>query len=38
MLKVVEQNSGGVKKVVQAAYDIGELVEGEMRIFRAVGE
>ena len=38
VLKVVEQNSGGVKKVVQAAYDMEELVEGEVRIFRAVGE
>lgn len=38
VLKVVEQNSGGVKKVIQAAYDIGELAEGEVRVFRAVGE
>ncbi|TAQ87867.1 hypothetical protein B7494_g3805 [Chlorociboria aeruginascens] len=38
VLRVLEQNVGGVKRVQDGRYDISELVKGEMRIFRAVGE
>lgn len=38
VLDVVEQNIGGVRKVRQGSYDMSELVKGEVRIFRAVGE
>ena len=38
VLSVVEQNIGGVKKVREGTYDMSELVKGEVRIFRAVGE
>jgi hypothetical protein len=38
ILKVVEQNVGGVKKVRDGSYDMSELVKGEVKIFRAVGE
>lgn len=38
ILSVVEQNVGGVKKVREGSYDMSELVRGEVRIFRAVGE
>jgi hypothetical protein len=38
VLRVVEQNIGGVKKVREGSYDMSELVRGEVRIFRAVGE
>lgn len=38
VLKVVEQNVGGVKKVRTGGYDMEEMVKGEVRIFRAVGE
>lgn len=35
---VVEQNTGGVKRVKRGSYDVEELVEGEVRVFRAVCE
>jgi hypothetical protein len=38
VVKVVEQNVGGVKKVMKGEYNMGELVKGEVRIFRAAGE
>lgn len=38
VLRVVESNSGGVKNVQVGKYDFSELVSGEIRIFRAVGE
>ena len=38
VLNVVEQNVGGVKRVQEGSYDMSEFVEGEVRIFRAVGE
>ncbi|KAM3070750.1 hypothetical protein ACMFMF_008198 [Clarireedia jacksonii] len=38
VVKVVEQNVGGVKKVMKGEYNMAELVKGEVRIFRAVGE
>lgn len=37
-LAVVEQNLGGVKKVVNGRYDLSEMIGGEVRVFRAVGE
>lgn len=38
VLRVVEQNVGGVKKVRVGRYDMSEMVAGEVRIYRAVGE
>lgn len=38
VLMVLEQNTGGVKLVREGRYDMSELVKGEVRIFRAVGE
>ena len=38
VLRVVEQNVGGVKTVQKGEYDMEELVKGEVRVFRAVGE
>jgi len=38
LLRVVESNSGGVKLVKEGKYDFSELVNGEIRIFRVVGE
>ena len=38
ILKVVESNVGGVKNVKRGSYDMSELVKGEVRIYRAVGE
>lgn len=38
VLRVVESNAGGSKNVRQGSYDMSELVKGEVRIFRAVGE
>ncbi|KAH8658698.1 hypothetical protein BGZ60DRAFT_415357 [Tricladium varicosporioides] len=38
VLEVLEQNVGGVKRVVRGRYDMSELVKGEVRIFRAVGQ
>ena len=38
VIKVVEQNVGGVKRVRAGSYDMSELVKGEVRIFRVVGE
>ncbi|KFY23078.1 hypothetical protein V493_06111 [Pseudogymnoascus sp. VKM F-4281 (FW-2241)] len=35
VMKTVEQNMGGVKIVKEGNYDVDELVEGEVRIFRA---
>ncbi|KFY07898.1 hypothetical protein V492_06719 [Pseudogymnoascus sp. VKM F-4246] len=37
VMKTVEQNMGGVKIVKEGSYDVDELVEGEVRIFRAAG-
>jgi hypothetical protein len=37
-LEVVEQNSGGVKIVKRGSYEMGQLVGGEVRIFRPVGK
>jgi hypothetical protein len=37
-LKVLEQNIGGVKRVGPGRYDPAELITGELRVFRAVGE
>ncbi|OBT55743.1 hypothetical protein VE04_03914 [Pseudogymnoascus sp. 24MN13] len=37
VLKTLEQNMGGVKTVKEGSYDVDELVEGEVRIFRAAG-
>ena len=37
-LRVVEQNVGGAKTVRNGSYDMSELVKGEVRIFRVVGE
>jgi hypothetical protein len=37
VLKIVEQNISNVKIVKEGSYDVDELVEGEVRIFRAVG-
>lgn len=36
--RVLEQNTGGVKIVVDGRYDVRELVSGEVRVYRAVGE
>ena len=38
ILRVVESNVGGSKDVRKGSYDMSELVKGEVRIFRAVGE
>lgn len=38
ILNVLEQNTGGVKKVGKGRYDFSEMVKGEVRIFRAVGD
>ena len=38
VLSTVEQNVGGVKKVMKGRYDLSEMVSGEVRVFRAVGE
>jgi hypothetical protein len=38
VVRVVEQNIAGVKKVREGSYDMSEMVKGEVRIFRAVGE
>ena len=38
VLRTVEQNSGGVKIVKEGKYDLSEMISGEVRIFRAVGE
>ena len=37
-LRVLEQNVGGVKKVVDGHYVMADLVKGDVKIFRAVGE
>ncbi|KFX89362.1 hypothetical protein V490_07076 [Pseudogymnoascus sp. VKM F-3557] len=37
VMKTLEQNMGGVKIVKEGSYDVDELVEGEVRIFRAAG-
>jgi hypothetical protein len=37
VLTTVEQNIGNLKIVKKGSYDVDELVEGEVRIFRAVG-
>ncbi|KAH0543275.1 hypothetical protein FGG08_002439 [Glutinoglossum americanum] len=38
LLTVLEQNTGGVKRVVEGAYRLDEMVDGEVRVFRPVGE
>jgi hypothetical protein len=38
VVRVVEQNVGGVRRVRSGNYDMSELVKGEVRIYRAVGE
>jgi hypothetical protein len=38
VLRVVESNVGGIKRVQKGSYDMEELVKGEVRIYRAVGE
>jgi hypothetical protein len=38
VLRVVESNVGGTKFVREGSYDMSELVKGEVRIFRVVGE
>ncbi|KAM0129221.1 hypothetical protein ACHAP3_007954 [Botrytis cinerea] len=38
IVEVVEQNVGGVKRVMRGEYNMAELVKGEVRIYRAVGE
>jgi hypothetical protein len=38
VLRVVQSNTGGSKNVQEGSYDMEELVKGEVRIFRAVGE
>lgn len=38
VLRVVESNTGGSKNVREGSYDMSELTQGEVRIFRAVGE
>lgn len=38
ILRVVESNVGGSKNVRDGSYDMSELTQGEVRIFRAVGE
>lgn len=38
ILRVVESNAGGLKTVKEGIYNFSELVYGEVRIFRAVGE
>ncbi|KAL2074335.1 hypothetical protein VTL71DRAFT_8113 [Oculimacula yallundae] len=36
-LRVVQQNVGGKKVVMEGTYDMDEMTSGEVRIFRAVG-
>ncbi|KAI9682743.1 MAG: hypothetical protein M1829_006730 [Trizodia sp. TS-e1964] len=38
VLKTLEQNMGGVSKVVRGSYWIDDMVVGELRVFRPVGE
>ncbi|KAE8448417.1 hypothetical protein EG329_009482 [Mollisiaceae sp. DMI_Dod_QoI] len=38
VLRVVEQNIGGVKRVKTGTYDMSTMVTGELRIYRAVSE
>ncbi len=38
VLRVVEQNVSGKKRVQTGRYDMTQMVSGEVRIFRAVGE
>lgn len=38
VLRVVEQNVGGKRRVQIGKYDMSQMVSGEVRIFRAVGE
>jgi hypothetical protein len=38
VLRVVEQNVGGKKRVQTGKYNMAYMVSGEVRIFRAVGE
>ncbi|KAH0555827.1 hypothetical protein GP486_006229 [Trichoglossum hirsutum] len=38
VLRVLEQNVGGVLKVREGTYQLDEMVDGEVRAFRAVGE
>jgi len=38
ILKVLEQNVGPTKKVMDGTVDLSEMVSGEVRVFRPVGE
>ena len=38
VLRVVEQNVGGKKRVQPGKYNLAQMVSGEVRIYRAVGE
>ena len=38
VLHVVEQNVGGKKRVQVGKYNMSQMVKGEVRVFRAVGE
>lgn len=38
VVRVVEQNVGGKKRVQTGKYDMAQLVSGEVRIFQAVGD
>jgi hypothetical protein len=38
VLRAVEQNVGGKKRVQPGKYNMAQMVSGEVRIFRAVGE
>jgi hypothetical protein len=38
VLRVLEQNTGGVKRVREGTYQLDEMVDGEVRAFRPVGE
>jgi len=37
-LRILEQNVGGVKRVREGVYDLGTLVAGDVKIFRAAPE
>lgn len=38
VLRVVEQNVGGKKRVQPGKYNLAQMASGEVRIYRAVGE
>jgi len=37
-LRILEQNVGGIKRVKEGVYNLGTLVEGDVKIFRAAPE